>query len=453
MRHTFGLLIIALGLVLLGTHDSVRAFAALGDVLPQGGPRQLNLSPGETGRVRCSTTVELSGSAPEWGVRCLPPTPPPTVPPTATLPPTETPPPSATPVPPTEVPPTNTPMPPPPTMTPHPLTPTPPPAAFIEGVPVCQVHSNTRWHGLVERNAAGAILCTYGHEHHDDPRPLDSVFGVLPWGEISYPWETPNENATKHASYKWATMANPTCAPMHSPAGNPNGLTLRYGRMLAHNDGNSGALTRFHSLYMQTIWCYPGGGAPDGRYDAGGWMDYGVLFARNTDTDFVHIPLPADAQPPALTGDPFNSINRRVHNSPLYPNFSTLATWYGGNRALSVGIGNENWGPLDPARPNNPPLFYDVGLYNGSRQAVFHLVGLHTEFEQVPPGAYTTRHGHLTQGCTGIGLDCVPFRKENMPLGVLLQFRWEQQFPDPAGEREYDVMSPVTGNSLITYPN
>jgi hypothetical protein len=80
---------------------------------------------------------------------------------------------------------------------------------FTEGVPVCADPGATMWHNLVRRNADGSIACTYGHEHGDDPHQLDRTFGPMGgwWNhgqeqDLSYPWETMNENETKHSSYK-----------------------------------------------------------------------------------------------------------------------------------------------------------------------------------------------------------------------------------------------------------
>ena len=48
----------------------------------------------------------------------------------------------------------------------------------IESVAVCTNHNATMWHPLVKRDAAGAIICTYTHEHHDDPKELNDLFGA-----------------------------------------------------------------------------------------------------------------------------------------------------------------------------------------------------------------------------------------------------------------------------------
>ena len=91
-------------------------------------------------------------------------------------------------------------------------------AALLEGVPLCTDHNSTTWHPLVKRDANDKITCTYGHEHHDDPKELNDLFGPpSAWyggsQQISYPWQTQvslgAENVAKHQGYKWFTRARP----------------------------------------------------------------------------------------------------------------------------------------------------------------------------------------------------------------------------------------------------
>src|SRR5436305_15032630 len=49
----------------------------------------------------------------------------------------------------------------------------------IDGVPLCTDHDPSVWHALIKRDASGAIVCTYGHDHGSDPHALDGVFGSL----------------------------------------------------------------------------------------------------------------------------------------------------------------------------------------------------------------------------------------------------------------------------------
>jgi hypothetical protein len=117
-------------------------------------------------------------------------------------------------------------------------TPVPPPTGSIEGVPVCAGHDPTGWHPLVERDAAGQVACTYGHEHKDDPRALDDRLGPLRYGEVGHPWETLRENATKHNVYAWYVVRDQPCiAPLAAPALGKGFTDLR---VQVHADGHAG---------------------------------------------------------------------------------------------------------------------------------------------------------------------------------------------------------------------
>jgi hypothetical protein len=375
-----------------------------------------HLRAGDTARVTCEATLStVLQTAQEVRLACGG-----AVPPTPTRVPTSTPVPTAIPV---------------PTATATPA------GATLEGVPVC-AHDPRRWHGTVERNADNTIRCAYGHTHMDDPRPLDGVFGALPYGEISYPWETLDENHNKHNVYKWVTYSNPTCQSRVP------GVTIKHARMQYHGDGHGGALTRFHSFFVQAEWCDTTDPSYAGRLQTGGWIDYGILFAGET-----HVALPND--PPR--DSPAFGVDKRLHGSPTA--FRGDFTWYGAQRppsaplgkvGVELGLRNEDWGPIDPARPNNPLLFYG-GAQNGSWQGPLHVLSVYVEPFLTDYTGYTDRHGAVVQGCTAVGLDCVPFQTVGMRAGAS-QFRGEDgQAQLPA--REYDVASPVTGNSLLKYPN
>src|SRR3972149_2650962 len=101
------------------------------------------------------------------------------------------------------------------------------------GTPELNGHDDRAWHPLTE---------AFGHEHKADPHSVDDIFGVqfYEWagGEISYPWETPNENANKHEFYGWLVERN---APKIY-----NQYVSDY-RVQYHGDVAAiGALNRFH---------------------------------------------------------------------------------------------------------------------------------------------------------------------------------------------------------------
>lgn len=345
-----------------------------------------------------------------------------------------------------------------PTMTgvPTPLPPTMAPA-LIEGVPVCP-HDATRWHGTVEPPGAtgSAIRCAYGHTHMDDPSVLDSVLPPWPFAQtISYPHETFSENAEKHSAYKYAVMNNPQClsnGPNANVANADDGrLTLQYVRFQYHGDGHKGAMTRFHSFYVQAQLCDPQNPSYHPYVQLGGHMDTGPLILEG----FGHLAVPADTQPPVLTGESFaGCCARKLHGIPTIPRYDY--TWYFsyGSTAL-VGFGgglrNEDFGPVDPQAPNSPILFYGPDN-NQSYQERFHIASFYAA--QPESSGFTDVLGRGRPDCTSANSLCVPYLTRGWTRPGPTEYRADVQGA-PGGDTigEYDVRSPVTGNSLLKYPN
>lgn len=414
---------------------------------------------------------------------------------TPTLAPTAT----DTPSPPTSTPAvTDTPI---PTIVPV-ATATPTPGSIlINGVPLCQIHDVTKWHDLVARDAAGAIVCTYGHDHGSDPSVLDSVFGPLdansfPGQEIGYPWLTSAaENSDgplgvttsdgrpiyggKHRFFKWEVLPQSYFAQFGKPSCQKySGLPYSFDdmRMEVHADGNSGATIRFHSFFVQLEACDPANPAWHGLIELGGHFDYGVLNAREKDptdptkTIDVRVPLPGD--PTVLKGQ------RRTHGS-IGPNgaFRGDFTWYGANDCvdcapknvtrigISDGIREEDFGPIDPSNPTGPVLFYTHEgdpKQNHGWSTILDIIAANI----TSPASYKTaarpdgtfdwqgfvdRNGFVLQGAQlpcQLGTDCIPARLTNIKQG-------QYQFSNDALHLpavHFDVLAP-NGRSLILYPN
>lgn len=317
---------------------------------------------------------------------------------------------------------------------------------LIEGVPVCTDHDSTRWHGLVKRNADNSIACTYGHTHMDDPRVLDGLFGPLAQ-EISYPWETHNsetmvaENVAKHNFYDWQVVQVPVCRPSFSNLG------ITRGRLEAHADTNAGVTVRFHSYFIQAEGCDPADPSWHGKITAGGHMDFGHLEVQTSPGVFTHIPLPGDESPLAGT--------RRLHGGITAP--LQTSVWYGATAIVGIGIGKEPWGQVDQSNPVK--VLRDGGKLNGSLQQQFHLVTLliPTSLDaqdgktdgRVTFHGLSDRAGRVVPACAPLGSDCVPLNIDDMKVGYY-QFRADD---NGIPGTDYDVVSPVTGKSLITFPN
>jgi hypothetical protein len=357
-----------------------------------------------------------------------------------------------------------------PTITSAPLpTPTTAPTGALP-VPLCTNHNDTVWHPLVERNADGSVKCTYGHEHHDDPKVLNGVFGpvgeLTGGNEISYPWQTHSqagdENAHKHASYKWNVVSVANCTPSNAPYGFKN-IRAEF-----HQDGAPGALTRYHSYWLEAQACDPNDTAYEGVVKLGGFMDYGRLFVSTGDKSEVHVPL---------VGDPTSGDDRRLHmgivNGVVPCCRNGDFTWYGSNRSNNVpglrkvsvrnGLRGEDWGAIDPLNTSvivfKPTMWYG-SVFNGNNswQEPMHLLNITVPAaldandgvidNKVTYSGFTDRYGNiLTSTCSPLGQDCVPLYLKNMKVGTY-QFRADA---NRIATREYDVL--INRQSLIQYPN
>jgi hypothetical protein len=353
-------------------------------------------------------------------------------------------------------------------------TPSPSPTTAPTGslpIPPCTNHNDTVWHTLVERNPDGSVKCTYGHEHHDDPKVLNNIFGpvgALTGGnEISYPWQTHSdagdENAHKHASYKWNVVSVATCTPSNAPFGFKN-IRAEF-----HQDGAPGALTRYHSYWLEAQTCDPNDTGYGGIIKTGGFMDYGRLFVSTANASSeVHIPL---------AGDPTSGDDRRLHmgisNGVVPCCRNGDFTWYGSNRSNNIpglrkvsvrnGLRGEDWGAIDPLNTSaivfNPNMWYgSVFKGNNSWQEPMHLLNITVPASldssdgvidnKVTFTGFTDRYGNiLTTTCSPTGPDCVPLYLQNVKVGTY-QFRADA---NKIATREYDVI--INRQSLIQYPN
>lgn len=318
----------------------------------------------------------------------------------------------------------------------------------IEGVPICGDHDIMKWHGLVKYAANGSITCTYGHEHKDDPRAVDSTFGPLAYDEISYPWQTSSslglENKFKHNFYNWAVVKDLECKSGAGP------LSLTNFRLEYHGDGNAGATVRFHSFYLQAEGCDKTDPSYHGTISVGGHMDYGSLFLRTSDDNILtYVPLPGDI-------GSYSGGQRRMHANIAGPARGDF-TWYGSNQMAQIGIRKEDSGPIDPAEPSR--LIFYGGEANGSGAEPGHVVSIGVpdwwDGEDGVLDGYITvntfvdRGGHRVADCSPLGPDCVPLKVNHWKAGPY-QYRGDEH---GIIWRDYDVRSPVTGKSLIRWPN
>jgi hypothetical protein len=310
------------------------------------------------------------------------------------------------------------------------------------------VHDPSKWHELVERKPDGSIACTHGHEHKDNPHPLDGLFGPLAQ-EIDLPWHAMGAMGPEgHRTFNWSVIQNVPCFARFE---SQSFTTLR---LETHVGSTPAPTNRFHSFLFQGQACDEADPGYQGLLSVGGNLDFGQLLI-DTVQPALHIPLPTDAANPT-------SDARRLHGLATAPRYDL--TWYGNNGwsrtggpriDVSLGVRREDWGPIDPTNPAQP-LFYGGGQ-NGSWHEPAHLIAVYISpeldrLDGVADGyatyqGWTDRAGTIVTSCTAATMDCVPLRLDHMKVGHY-QFRNDEH---GIGSRDYDVE--VNGASLITYPD
>lgn len=329
----------------------------------------------------------------------------------------------------------------------------PTPSPVFDGlVPACG-HEPTKWHGLVERNADGSIACTYGHEHKDDPRVLDRMFGPLTQ-EIDYPWHAFGRTGgpESHSTFKWSVIDQENCIAEFSK------YSFNKIRMQTHA-GYNGATLRTHSWFAQAVACDPNDPAHTGKVTIGGHMDYGRLWVGKPAT-LVPLPDQDALYPLRFDGDNGGTGPRRLHNRA--GQFPSNINWAGQNGVggnannsffCSLWVATEDWGTINPQEPF-VKTFYG-GNWNGSSHVPVYSFGitipraLDTDNDgYVTYSGWLNRWGTITTGCTTPSTDCVPVSIENMKVDGRYEF---SALGNGIRTRDYDVQ--VAGQSLITYPN
>lgn len=344
-------------------------------------------------------------------------------------------------------------------------------------IPECpeDVHDSRAWHGIYNPDY-GDNGCHFDHEHKMNPHDLDHVFGteIYDWagGELSYPWQTyhgaydsfeayipgtATENTGKHEGYAWLHYSDRTDQEHVKGALLLGSHVITDARVQYHQiGGEKGALTRFHSVWLEARACFNGevndnGVVNDtcGTYQGGAWLDLGRL----------NHPKRGDYAP--LPGDPVDAFSATAAEKEPYRihaegkgsldswqsernRYNYLASDPNGDYRLSVGYGihfpdspgetnPDNFGKMD-AKPHFWCLDEETGKFtcdfNSSQAAFFrtwveipkHLDGSEYDLDGEQNGyfsfnGYTNRYGDIANNCTEVGLDCIPAVADHFPIG------------------------------------
>ena len=376
--------------------------------------------------------------------------------------------------------------------------------------PACEdiglVHDDRAWHGIWDYENG----CHWDHEHKMNPHDMDDVFGtkVYDWagGEVSYPWQTfmgasdsfeehqpgtCTENGCKHEGNKWLHFRDRDSAEDIRGALLLGAHAITDARVQYHQiGGQKGALTRFHSVWVEAKSCFNGEVSDEtcGIYRGGGHLDFGRL---NHPERGIYAPLPGD--PAEFANTPAELEPYRIH--PIGKN--SLDSWQSkgnhfnylpedptGSRRLKVGHGihfiqGESPSETDPEMFGvmNPDedfwcLDEETGLFtcsnNNSQAALFRTwVGIPkaldgSEYDEDGEvngyftfHGYTNRYGDIVEDCTETGLDCVPAEAENFPIGGCNhpEGRCWSAFRGSAGQDTYEADVSPAGVNWIKYPN
>lgn len=419
----------------------------------------LFLNAGESATIHCIDGILAASGQTDFSIDllCVPFTPTPTATDTATPTPTDTATPTNTP---TDTPtptftptdtPTDTPIPPTATHTPVPpnATPAPPNA----NAPYCPdqidmtIHDRTKWHSIWDSSRG----CWYEHDHGDDPKTMNDIFGPLTGQEISYPHQTfsgadfnygpiPSdpaklENNLKHEGYFWSTARNIPC-----DAGQR--LCIRAFRIQEHiRPDLMDAAASQHSQRFEFLVEERNAAGQLVDTDiliGGGWNNYDELMIDN-----VHIILPSDP-PTRLQG------RQRLHRwgTGLFSQTSNRdATWYGVVGGIVFMATNfETLSALEPINPaagtivehffcsaygplgGNPADCNTsfrpwLSRQDGSKRMIHRLsLTLNDNLDGVTNGrahyvGFRDRYGKAAPNCTQVGLDCIYWQIDDLPTG------------------------------------
>lgn len=322
--------------------------------------------------------------------------------------------------------------------------------------PACASHDPTAYHGIWNEVDG----CHFDHTHDGSPLAPEvvAIFGdhtQYTGQEVSYPWQTFSgaapgypvppadsalfENVAKHTGYKFEfrDLGATYCTPMTGAIAAPNAWLIE-----RHSKGNKhDFMSRVHSFWAAIRMCVKADNSTAYIY-TGGWQDFGQ---RVSPVKGHVIPVPGNPSPV------YSSSNRPYlfHSCTGHADCTGIATleWNStgrhieGHPLLSFGFRSRSTQWLDATNGFNqadPPFrficadaqgnYNPVGcIYTNTFSHLFRVDGIvdasldlldGVDDDRVNYEGYTDRWGNIVQGCTGMGLDCVPLKMVNVPVGV-----------------------------------
>lgn len=344
------------------------------------------------------------------------------------------------------------------------------PAAIINpyaGGPVCTAHNDRAYHGLWNYS----LGCHYDHIHGDNPHTVDDIFGTSyltnAGGDISYPWQTPEENTLKHQTYKWIVRRDLPCPQTQG------GDCITAFRAQIHADMFN-VVSAYHSFSLEAKVCLNTDPANCGLIRWAGWQYMGDL---KIDDLLIYDRL----DPPDL---PTNQRIEQIHQASLGD--PRQVSWYGINpgpaRVRVIHRTHDAWGfyPLPAMRPMTDTMtldsyqfFCQVDITTGIAASDCYSNASKISPDQIfiEPGrirstidadnnfvadysGYVDRYGAIVSGCTVIGLDCIPVSFEHVPLPWSTYFNFRIPFAESAPQtRDYDLYFVGHPSNWLRFPN
>lgn len=333
--------------------------------------------------------------------------------------------------------------------------------------PECQDHDTTQYHSLINVQES----CHYDHTHNHDPYKTAFAEIVQGWNQdISYPWQTNNENELKHAGYKYAYFEDLDCNKQLGGDGN----CIKRGLIQLHAVGSQIAMvTRYHSFRFVGQVCDTSDNC--GMVQTGGISDWGILHCPYKSE---HCPLGSDpanvvfgemvGHPPYRAAPPLSSMDKLLGQGKIIHQWNSgsqpiVNQWYPQsdkyNELLEFDFTTiDAWGAVNPDGPNTIPLVCADGSchLNHSTLRIYEVVvrmpdGLNSQNGEYNFNGFTDVKGYINSGCTAEGPNCVPLIISSVPGSASFRIPIgnipSDQFP------EYDIYFNGATSGWIKYPN